>query len=433
MKRVLLAVLLLLAATLLSPICQGQQKLKCEGPYEGKDLTEQDLEIIAGSLKPANRNFCGALLFRANLSRADLREANLTAADLREADLREADLTAADLTAAFLTDANLTDADLREANLRGANLSGAILSGAILSGANLSGAYLSGANLSGANLIDANLSGAELWGANLSGAGLFEANLISAKLSGANLSGADLFGANLSGARLIEANLSGARFEPTDNPETDSIASASNLSQVYFELSPQALVKLRKAFKDSGYREQEREVTYAIKRSEAKNSRTEILKQKKYGKAIEYGFNLLFFDLTSQYGMSPGRSLKILASLIFVFLLPYAIALKRQSGGGIWMLWSKDRVLTSEGTEAPVRITRKGFGLLRTAFYFSLLSAFNIGWREINVGNWLSRLQSHEYTLRATGWVRTVSGIQSLISVYLVALWALSYFGRPFE
>lgn len=33
----------------------------------------------------------------------------------------------------------------------------------------------------------------------------------------------------------------------------------------------------------------------------------------------------------------------------------------------------------------------------------------------------------------ATGWARTVSGIQSLLSVYLLAIWALTYFGRPFE
>ena len=45
----------------------------------------------------------------------------------------------------------------------------------------------------------------------------------------------------------------------------------------------------------------------------------------------------------------------------------------------------------------------------------------------------IARIQPREYTLRATGWVRTVSGVQSLISVYLVALWVLSYFGRPFE
>jgi hypothetical protein len=37
------------------------------------------------------------------------------------------------------------------------------------------------------------------------------------------------------------------------------------------------------------------------------------------------------------------------------------------------------------------------------------------------------------YALRATGWVRVVSGLQSLLSVYLLAMWALTYFGRPFQ
>jgi hypothetical protein len=71
--------------------------------------------------------------------------------------------------------------------------------------------------------------------------------------------------------------------------------------------------------------------------------------------------------------------------------------------------------------------------MLRTGLYFSLLSAFHVGWREYNVGTWIARVQSREYTLCATGWVRTVSGIQSLLSVYLLALWVLTYFGRPFE
>ena len=70
--------------------------------------------------------------------------------------------------------------------------------------------------------------------------------------------------------------------------------------------------------------------------------------------------------------------------------------------------------------------------LFCTSFYFSLLSAFSLGWRALNVGTWIARVQSREYVLRATGWVRTVSGIQSLLSVYLLALWVLTYFGRPF-
>jgi len=42
-------------------------------------------------------------------------------------------------------------------------------------------------------------------------------------------------------------------------------------------------------------------------------------------------------------------------------------------------------------------------------------------------------MQLREYSLHATGWTRFVSGLQSLISVYLVALAILTYFGNPFE
>ncbi len=67
------------------------------------------------------------------------------------------------------------------------------------------------------------------------------------------------------------------------------------------------------------------------------------------------------------------------------------------------------------------------------AFYFSVISAFHVGWRDLNVGTWIARMQPRDYALRAKGWVRVVSGVQSLISVYLIAMWVLTYFGRPFE
>ena len=66
------------------------------------------------------------------------------------------------------------------------------------------------------------------------------------------------------------------------------------------------------------------------------------------------------------------------------------------------------------------------------AVFFSLMSAFNIGFREIDFGRWLRLLPRTEFDLKAKGWMRTVAGFQSLLSVYL-ALWVLSYFGRPFE
>ena len=125
----------------------------------------------------------------------------------------------------------------------------------------------------------------------------------------------------------------------------------------------------------------------------------------------------------------------------------------RKRETGIWLVLPPDRIIGGGSKVRPFKLTghtpfrplpprrwprfeawlRRGLRRVRLAFYFSLLSAFNLGWRELNVGNWISRLQKREYTLRATGWPRTVAGLQSLLSVYLLALWVLTYFGRPFE
>jgi hypothetical protein len=65
--------------------------------------------------------------------------------------------------------------------------------------------------------------------------------------------------------------------------------------------------------------------------------------------------------------------------------------------------------------------------------FFSLENAFNLGYKEFNVGQWLRMLTKRQYELRAVGWVRTLAGAQSLVSIYLFALWVLTYFGHPFE
>ena len=99
---------------------------------------------------------------------------------------------------------------------------------------------------------------------------------------------------------------------------------------------------------------------------------------------------------------------------------------------GIYKVWPKERVV-KVGSDEPERLHATGLAALLYALYFSILSAFHFGWRDLNVGNWIARIQQREYALRPTGWVRIVSGVQSLISVYLIAMWVLTYFGRPFD
>ncbi len=81
----------------------------------------------------------------------------------------------------------------------------------------------------------------------------------------------------------------------------------------------------------------------------------------------------------------------------------------------------------------PSLVTVRGYRIPIWAMYFSFVSAFNTGWRDFNLGYWFARIHPKEYELRSNGWVKVISGLQALISVYLIALWALTYFGSPFE
>jgi len=61
------------------------------------------------------------------------------------------------------------------------------------------------------------------------------------------------------------------------------------------------------------------------------------------------------------------------------------------------------------------------------------MSVLNIGFRELNFGRWIRMMQPREFDIRARGWMRSISGVQSLLGVAFLALSLLSYFGQPFD
>jgi hypothetical protein len=351
---------------------------------------------------------------------------------------------------------DLSVANLSIANLSGATLDDANLSGATLDDANLSGARLGDANLSGAKLEDANLSGADLSDADLSDADLRRANLSRAFLINTDLRGADLRGADLSGARLGDADLGRAVFEPTSLPELRGIAGAENLELLTYNDNPDALVQIRKQFENGGFREQERKITYALKRRETELSCKRCRSRKLFDeddpralvspsetRAIvsssdsvlancgSFVLNKVFFDWTCQYGMSPGRPLLAGLLLWFVCSLLYFAFIHTSGHAGLYRIY---RQSVAEGAKAgkhverilpPRRGHRRGPQgllylfwhqclLLRTSMFFSLMSAFNIGFRDINFGRWLRLLTRQEFDIKAFGWARVVAGWQSL-------------------
>jgi hypothetical protein len=376
---------------------------------------------------------CNVVLGKANLRGAKLNKADLRGAELNEADLRGAELNEADLGGAELNKASLVRAELNEANLVAAELNEASLVGAKLNEANLFLTELNKASLGGAELNKADLSYTELNEASLGGAELNEASLIGAKLNEANLEQAELKDATLADAQLVKA-----RYAPASPPPAVYVAGIQGLETVTFPPGQEiGLVQLRKLFQDGGLRDLERQATYAIEHGRTghtiQNWKSDLIH------AVEGVFRFIAFDLTTGYGLHPGRSLLILFALICFFTQTYAVAIVDKSGT-IYRVWPAGRIqhnvcgieLVKEAKLEQLD-PQKVLPIFGYSLQFSLLSAFHIGFREFSVGTWLARLQGSQYTLEALGWVRRVSGLQSLLSVYLLAMWALTYFGRPFQ
>ncbi len=454
--------------------------------FQGLNFKEADLRganferasLFACNLndtKLAGANFKGAGFQYTHLKNAELQNANFENAIIPETDFIEAKLGNAKFENAYLVEvafqdaylekakfkgANLWLANLKDAKLKDANFEGADLGVACIGGADFTNAHLEGANLDNVNKVEgpkkvinftnAHLEGAILTNANLKGTILTEASLVGADLRGANLSEAKLKGTDLLNAKFSKVDLTGAQYEPVSAPHKGYLGGIE-LKDVWFQEEQQAgLVQLRNSFKEAGLRELEREATYYIEKGKTE-----------YSTPFWRWFRLGFFEKTCSYGYDYTWPLIIFGSLICVFTIIYIFPIRWKdfpireskltksvyriwskesiyeiwSKGGIHKVWLKERVedRECEWKNKPDRLIKKGLRAIGYAFYFSCLSAFHIGWRDLNVGNWIARMQPNEYTLRPTGWVRFVSGLQSLISIYLLALWVLIYFGRPFE
>jgi hypothetical protein len=247
-------------------------------------------------------------------------------------------------------------------------------------------------------------------------------------------------------ARLGEANLTNARYAPSSPAPDAYVAGIKGLKTVLFPAGEEVgLVQLRELLQKAGLRDLEREVTFAIENGRTAHAIADW--RKSPGNAVEGIFRMAAFDLTTRYGLEPARALIAIAA-IWALLVPiYSWEVWRQPRpraprgiySGIYRVWPKDVIEIHAGKpslDTPARVERlraTGFAVLGWSAYFSLLSAFQIGFREFSVGTWLSRMQPRAFTLEAIGWVRVVSGLQSLLSVYLLAMWLLTYFGRPFQ
>ncbi len=239
-----------------------------------------------------------------------------------------------------------------------------------------------------------------------------------------DMSNARWINTNLKDAKFSGVNLTKSQYEPISSPHKGYLGGIKGLDKVWFYKEKQSgLVQLRAALKEAGLRGLEREATYAIEHWRAH-----------YEPWYKKWVKLVLFEWTCGYGLNYLHPLSILLGLIVVFSIPYIFSLCRHKKDGIWIEWVPNRMRKELGKNEPYLLEPSSYiNAAWNGFYFSILSTFHIGWRDLNVGSWIARIQFREYTLKATGWVRFVSGIQSLISIYLIALWVLTQFGSPFD
>ena len=389
------------------------------------------------------------------------------------------------LTIVILGGANLRDVKMRpfikttksqgvdRTDLSHSNLQNADLTNSVIKETNLSETHFNDAILENVTFVSSHMPSADFSNANLKRTSFKHTGLTGSNMTGANLEGSDFGLSNFAGVNLQNANLTGVIYElPFKQlPDIGGIAQAKNLEKMTYKDLPISLVELRTEFRKNGLREQERDVTYVIMR----NNRQKLAQGNSFNK-FESFFLYVFFELPAQYGRLPGRPLKVLF-VILIGLVPfyaYAMTHCHKQGNRItascpdedenfyneWGLggakingfmeitvtpkffFPRTRIFIEkfpfnsikilEFLRATIEKEFSWFTLLSGALYISILSAFRLGWRDLNVGTWISRIQPREYTLRAHGWIKFVSGIQSVVSAYLLALSVVTYFTRPF-
>ena len=324
------------------------------------------------------------------------------------------------------------------------NTEGSFQPGATLLLANLSGANLAYKKLEKADLRYADLTNAKLMSAKFKGADLSKAVLLGADLAYADLTDAVLYGANLREATLDGTMVDGAVFGAallhdavyTPNPEkkpSARIEAVEGVENLKFPRDRESgVAALRAMFRDQGLRRLERAATYAIESNRAE--RGDILGL----------LSRVFVGLPTGWGLHPNRAWVVFAAIAAGTTMCYAVAIHLQTDGGresrIVRVYPSGRLAQTGGNitiekDSLVKPVVPGgcWVIVGWALYFAFLSGFHIGWRDLNVGTWIARIQPREFFLRGYGWVRVVSGIQSLVSVYLIAIWALTQFGRPFD
>ncbi|GHB64544.1 hypothetical protein GCM10008107_12120 [Psychrosphaera saromensis] len=369
--------------------------------------------------------------------------------------------------------------NLRNLNLHSVNFRGSGFSSADAENTKFFWSSLEDTDFSSSNLRNAKFNIAKLNNANLEETDLRGADLYRATLHGTNLTNAS-FGCLPDNVTKC-TNITGASFHGPScefNYETQElkcnqeelvfadIKGAKNIKSLVYDYSdhlnfPPTLMLLRKHLRENGYEREARELTYVIQKGKDEET---FQNPQNTIQLIGAYIRWLAFDLTVEYGVNPSGSLALLLYTLVICSFIYGTVLLLQVKFNL--RWIGSITLVTPNIDPTYKLDVKYFeagsyrneNLLRTlylhkselapygpdssinikhillvlvhAIWFSILSSFHFGWRDLNVGNWLARIQPTAFTYRPNGLFSVISGIQSLLSIYFLAIFVLSSYGN---
>jgi len=221
------------------------------------------------------------------------------------------------------------------------------------------------------------------------------------------------------------ADISGIIFEPDSVSERclSTITKAKGIDDLKYAFASEKLAGMRWYFKSNAYRGAEKKVTCALRRQDQKL------------------YELILFDLTSEYGSNLSRPLLLICIFWAIFSVVYYSIFVRagrwaaEAASGVLVHIVKYSANHKSHFDNYVFDTRYSSKIknFRFALIFSSLSIINLGFRDYDLGRIIRLMFKSRTYYRAYGWARLVSGVQAVIGLYLVAIWVLSYFGHPFE
>ncbi|WP_297833938.1 pentapeptide repeat-containing protein [uncultured Roseibium sp.] len=346
-------------------------------------------------------DLCGARITGLSFRNADMRYARLMGARFEDTDFSNANFRWAFLDAAGFLNSGVNP------DLRAPDFSGASLHSAIFSGSDFSGSDFDSTSFIYSDISNSSFKGASFWSADFRKAQLREV---------------DFTGAYVSRVQFDHALLN---FKGGKTPDPQSFRDTAGLtSLLVFGGAEASLKELRDELNAKKLLLPAAEINFALNNEE----NTEESKNRYF--PLYHKANWLLNGVTYAYGLRPQR-LVISATLIaafFSYLYYVAIVFSGSSRrDGIWITFPIAPDAPSSKQPKTFRLSKANCSPFRAAIWFSILSAFRIGWGNLSVGDWISRVQPHGFTYQATGWPRAIAGIQSLITVYFLILLVSKY------